>query len=258
MRINITVPVLNEENKLEASISRVVRFVEEHLTTHRFEIVIADNGSSDQTPEIGQELSRRYPSVKYLHIGERGRGRALSQVWLASDADIMSYMDVDLSSDLEDFPRLIQPLVYGRADIAIGSRLLPESTVTRCFRREIISRAYSTILRVTFRTTIRDAQCGFKAATGAAVRHLVPQVEDCFWFWDTELLLLAEKQGFRVEELPIRWVESRDSRVAIVQTARDNLHGLYRLRKAFQQGQPNGVTTTSLSAGGPRPPLAGR
>jgi glycosyltransferase involved in cell wall biosynthesis len=256
MRINITVPVLNEENKLEASIRRVVRFVEEHLTTHRVEIVIADNGSSDHTPVIGRELSRRYHSVTYLRIGERGRGRALSQVWLASDADIMSYMDVDLSSDLADFPRLIQPLVYGRADIAIGSRLLPESTVTRCFRREIISRAYSTILRAAFRTAIRDAQCGFKAATAAAVSHLVPQVEDRSWFWDTELLLLAEKQGFRVEELPIRWVESRDSRVAIVQTARDNLHGLYRLRKAFRRGQFSGVIT-SLSAGRPKPPLAG-
>ncbi len=235
MKINLTLPVLNEETKLSVAVHRLSQWVADHRGPFEWELVIADNGSTDRTAAMGRELAGSLPIVRYVRFAERGRGAALARVWLGSDADVLSYMDVDLSSDLLDFPALLESVASGRADIAIGSRLISGAQTTRCLSREIVSRVYNQLLRLVFQTRIQDTQCGFKVMSAAAGKTLLPQVEDRGWFWDSELLLEAERQGWRILEHPIRWVENPDSRVAVCRTAWLNLCGIYRLRRRFSR-----------------------
>jgi glycosyltransferase involved in cell wall biosynthesis len=230
--INITVPVLNEEAQLAENVGKLRTFLRGQ-TRFTWEIVIADNGSTDRTPEIAEELGRQWPEVRTVHLAVKGRGRALREVWNESPAEILSYMDVDLSTDLEAFWRLIAPLAEGRYDVATGSRLLPTSQTTRCWKRELISHAYNRLVRVCFRTRFSDAQCGFKAITRKAAAELLPLVEDDAWFFDTELLVWAERCGYRILDLPVRWVEDCDSRVKILRTSWQDLRGLWRLRRSL-------------------------
>lgn len=249
MKINITIPVLNEEGKLSAAIQRLSEWVADQRGLLEWEVVIADNGSTDRTAAIGRELAGRWPGVSYVRFAERGRGAALSRVWLASDANVLSYMDVDLSSDLRDFPALLEAVAQGRTDIAIGSRLISGAQTTRSLSREIVSRVYNHLLRVVFQTRIHDTQCGFKVVSAAAGQALLPQVKDRGWFWDSELLLNAERQGWRIFEHPIRWVENLDSRVAICRTAWLNVCGIYRLRMRFWRSKKLQLSRT-LKTGG--------
>lgn len=248
MKINITIPVLNEETKLGVAIQRLSQWVADNGGNCEWEIVIADNGSTDRTAAIGRDLAGGIPMVRYVRFAERGRGSALSRVWTASDADVLSYMDVDLSSDLRDFPALLESVTSGRADIAIGSRLFFGAQTTRCLSREIVSRAYNQLLRIVFRTRIQDAQCGFKVMSAAA-KTLLPQVKDHGWFWDSELLLAAERQGWRIVEHPIRWVENPDSRVAVCRTAWLNICGMYRLQRSFARSQKLSGSRTPEAVG---------
>jgi glycosyltransferase involved in cell wall biosynthesis len=230
MRINITIPVYNEEAQLAASIEKLVVFCSQHVEWP-FEVVIADNASTDSTFRIARELSDRHQDVRAVHLDRKGRGRAVKHVWLSSDADILCYMDVDLSTDLEAFPALVGALVENRYELATGSRLLPGSKTTRSLRREVISRAYNFLVKGIVGASFSDAQCGFKAITRQAAMDLLPLVEDTGWFMDTELLVLAEKRGHRILDLPVRWVEDPDSRVKILSTALHDLRGLIRLRR---------------------------
>ena len=180
---------------------------------------------------MAERLSTELGGVAYTRLEERGRGRALKRTWMESDADMMAYMDLDLSSDLNDFPALVDAVHSQGYDVAIGSRLLPGSTVVgRSLKRETISRCYSLTFRGLFLTGFRDAQCGFKLLSRRAVREVVPLVQDTGWFFDTELLILAEKNGYAIKELPITWTDDPDSRVKIVSTAYHDLKGLTRLR----------------------------
>jgi hypothetical protein len=169
--------------------------------------------------------------IRVVHLPEKGRGRALRAVWLASEAEILSYMDVDLSTDLAAFPPLIKALASGRYDLAIGTRLHPESVVRRCWKREIISRCYNRLLRLAMHIQFSDAQCGFKAITRRAARQLLPLVVDNEWFFDTELLVLAERYGYRIYEQPVKWTEDTDSRVRLLSTVWKDLRGIVRLRR---------------------------
>jgi len=178
---------------------------------------------------VAQALSREYPDVVSLHLDEKGRGRALRRAWLDSNADIVSYMDVDLSTDLEAFPKLIQAIEEGY-DIAIGSRLMPGSSIKRSFKRELTSRGYNLLIKAMFRSKFSDAQCGFKALSSKAARELVPLTKDQKWFFDTELLILAEKKGYRTKDVPVAWIEDPDTRVSVSRTAFDDVKGLLRLR----------------------------
>lgn len=200
-----------------------------------WEIVIAENGSSDGTQLVADALAREYAKVRVNHFRERGRGGALKRTWLESDADILCYMDADLSTELEALPALIQPLVGNGYEVATGSRLLRPELTTRCFKREFTSRAYNLLLKNMLGVSFSDAQCGFKAITRLAATKLLPQVEDTGWFFDTELLALAEKQGYRIFELPVRWVERDKSHVRMFSTARADLAGLFRLRRKLLQ-----------------------
>jgi glycosyltransferase involved in cell wall biosynthesis len=227
--IDIVIPVYNEERDLESSVTTLRAFLSARCQ-HRWRIVIADNASTDDTLEIARTLSSQYNDVSYLHLEQKGRGRALRRAWLDSDADIVSYMDVDLSTDLEAFPALVNALADGGYDVAIGSRLKAGADVERQLKREIISRAYNLLIKLMFRNRFSDAQCGFKALTRRAVQDLVPMVEDQAWFFDSELLLRAEQKGYEVYEVPVAWVDDPDSRVNILQTAWGDLKGLFRVR----------------------------
>ena len=232
MLVNITIPVFNEEVQLPASVSELNRLLDV-WACHDYEIVIANNGSTDRTSEVAHDLAKRYPRLRVVDLSEKGRGRALKKTWLESEADLLTYMDVDLSSDVNAFPSLIQPLVSGESDLATGSRLLRPELTSRGWKREFISRSYNLLVRTVFRTSFSDAQCGFKAITRSAARALIPLVEDNHWFMDTELLVLAQRLGYGIFDLPIRWVDDPDSRVKLFKTAIDDLKGIVRLRRSL-------------------------
>ena len=228
--VDIVIPVLNEEHSLGACIETLREFLQANLP-HEWRIVVADNGSTDGTLALASGYAERHPGeVSVLHLDVRGRGRALKRAWSESSADVVAYMDVDLSTELEAFPPLISAIVDEGRHIAWGSRLSRESKTERSFKREFISRVYNLIIRMSMRTHFRDAQCGFKAMSGSAARALMPLIEDNGWFFDTELLVIAEKRGFRWKEIPVEWQEDSDTRVKVASTAMNDLRGLARLR----------------------------
>ena len=233
--LDVVVPVYDEELDLEPCVRRLHR----HLTTtfpYTFRITIADNASTDTTPAVAARLADELPEVRNVRLEQKGRGRALHTVWTASDADVLAYMDVDLSTDLNALLPLVAPLISGHSDLAIGSRLAHGSRVVRGAKRELISRSYNLILRRTLRAGFSDAQCGFKAIRADVAAELLPLVQDTGWFFDTELLVLAERSGLRVHEVPVDWVDDPDSRVHIVSTATADLQGVARLLRGFVSG----------------------
>lgn len=226
--IDIVVPVLNEEKILQKSITTLDEYMAKHLP-YRYQITIADNGSHDKTLEIAKNLAEKHQSVRVVSLAERGRGRALKRVWQSSLADILTYMDVDLSTSLDDFLPMIQPLVAGEAGVAIGSRLAKGAKTTRGLKREFISRCYNNIIKWTSGTKFSDAQCGFKAIRRDVATKFLPKIKDNEWFFDTELLIKTERAGVPIHDQPVTWIEDTDSRVKIVKTAVDDLKGLYRV-----------------------------
>ncbi|MDQ8044341.1 MAG: glycosyltransferase family 2 protein, partial [Patulibacter sp.] len=204
--LDVVVPVYNEEDALRSCVERLHAHLSESLP-FAFRITVADNASTDSTMAIATQLSEELSDVRVVHLDEKGRGRALRHVWAASDASVLAYMDVDLSTDLAAVLPLIAPLVSGHSDLAIGTRLHRGSRVTRGFKREVISRSYNVILRRTLSARFSDAQCGFKAIRGDVAAALLPHVEDNGWFFDTELLVLAERSGLRIHEVPVDWID---------------------------------------------------
>jgi glycosyltransferase involved in cell wall biosynthesis len=228
--VDVVIPVLNEEKALPTSVAMLHQFLSDR-SPYPFRIIIADNGSTDQTPAIAESLSQKYPEVSWTRLEIRGRGRALRKTWLESDADIFTYMDVDLSTRLDAFPPLVRAIGEEGYDLATGSRLMKGSVVKkRTLKREITSRCYNLIIKATFFTSFSDAQCGFKAISRNAAQFLVPKIQDQGWFFDSELLILAEKGGYHIKDVPVEWVDDPDSRVRVVKTATDDLKGLLRLR----------------------------
>jgi putative flippase GtrA len=222
------VPVHNEQRTLGASIRRL----HDHLTgalPFAWRIVIADNASTDETARIAAMLAAELPGVEVVELAQKGRGRALRAAWTRSDADVLCYMDVDLSTDLNALLPLLAPLVSGHSDLAIGTRLANGARVVRGAKREVISRGYNGLLHVTLGARFSDAQCGFKAIRADAARRLLPDVRDEGWFFDTELLVLAQRAGLRIHEVPVDWIDDPDSRVDIVRTALEDLSGIARL-----------------------------
>jgi glycosyltransferase involved in cell wall biosynthesis len=227
--VDIVIPVYNEEAALPKSVATLRDYLNTYFP-YEWRVIIANNASTDDTLNVAQELAAADPHVSVLHLDRKGRGRALKAAWLASEADVVSYMDVDLSTNLQSFLPLIAPLATGHSDVAIGSRLLKGAVVTRQWKREIISRCYNLLIKLFFRNRFSDAQCGFKAVKRSVARQLLPEVENNEWFFDTELLLLAEEAGLRVYEVPVDWIEDLDSRVRIVSTATEDIKGLLRVR----------------------------
>jgi putative flippase GtrA len=233
--VDVVIPVHNEEKVLAQSVGTLHAYLCAHFPLS-WRITIVDNGSTDGTRRAAEDLAALHPEVQVIHLDAKGRGLALRAAWSASDSTVVAYMDVDLSTRLEALLPLVAPLVTGHSDLAIGSRLAPGASVARGPRREIISRTYNIILRVVFANRFRDAQCGFKAIRTDLARRLLPVIEDDGWFFDTELLLVAEHNGLRVHEVPVDWVDDPDSRVDVSRTARDDLKGVVRVARSFVRG----------------------
>jgi len=233
--VDVVVPVYNEEQILALSIDRLNSYLVETFP-YQWRIVIADNASTDATADIASRLAAENDRIHHLRLERKGRGLALRAAWSRSDADIVMYTDVDLSTGLTGLLPLVAPLVTGHSDLAIGSRLSSGSSVARGPKRELISRIYNLLLRVVFAVRFRDAQCGFKAGRTDVIKLLLPAVEDDAWFFDTELLLLAEYNGLRVHEVPADWIDDPDSRVDVRSTALADLAGVRRMALRFLRG----------------------
>ncbi|MFD9405499.1 glycosyltransferase [Streptomyces sp. NPDC059989] len=233
--LDVVIPVFNEEKDL----GPCVRRLHDHLTRtfpYPFRITVADNASTDRTPEVAGALAAALDGVRSTRLEEKGRGRALRTVWSDSEAPVLAYMDVDLSTDLNALLPLVAPLISGHSDLAIGTRLARSSRVVRGAKREFVSRAYNLILRSSLAARFSDAQCGFKAIRREVAERLLPLVEDSGWFFDTELLVLAERAGLRIHEVPVDWVDDPDSTVHIVRTATEDLKGVWRVGRALAVG----------------------
>jgi glycosyltransferase involved in cell wall biosynthesis len=226
--VEIVVPVYNEAHVLEASIRTLHRYLGDQLPW-AWRVTIADNASTDATFAVARRLAAELPRMRALHLARKGRGVALKTVWSESDADVVAYMDVDLSTNLDALLPLVAPLVSGHSDLATGSRLDGRSRVVRGPKRELISRCYNTLLHVVLRTRFHDAQCGFKAGRRPTIQALLPAVQDDGWFFDTELLVAAQRAGLRIHEVPVDWMDDPDSRVDVWRTAIDDLKGVWRV-----------------------------
>jgi putative flippase GtrA len=248
--VEIVVPVYNEEPGIEASIRRLHRYLTDEFPLPWL-ITVADNASTDRTWPVACRLAYELEGVQGVHLEAKGRGRALRAAWTASPAPVVAYMDVDLSTDLDALLPLVAPLVSGHSDVAIGTRLAAASRIVRGPKREAISRSYNLLLRATLHNGFSDAQCGFKAVRTDVARALLPLVEDQGWFFDTELLVLAEANGLRIHEVPVDWVDDPDSRVDVVSTARDDLLGIWRMLMRTARGE------VTLTAGLPAPTPGG-
>ncbi len=233
--LDVVIPVYNEQADLEPCVRRLHGYLATAFP-YPFAITIADNASTDDTPAVAARLAAEYPEVDVVRLDRKGRGRALAAVWSVSPAPVLAYMDVDLSTDLAALLPLVAPLISGHSDVAIGTRLSRGSRVVRGLKREVISRGYNLILRGALHARFTDAQCGFKAIRRDVAVRLLPLVQDTGWFFDTELLVLAQRAGLRIHEVPVDWVDDPDSRVDLVATAIDDLKGVWRLGRALATG----------------------
>jgi hypothetical protein len=252
--VDIAIPVYNEERVLASSVRRLRRYLDENLPWPAI-VTIVDNASTDSTPDVAEVLAGELPGVRGMRIDVRGRGRALRAAWEQSHATVVAYMDVDLSTSLDALLPLLAPLVSGHSDVAIGSRLAHGARVVRGPKREVISRGYNLLLHALLGSGFSDAQCGFKAMRAEVARVLLPAVVDNRWFFDTELLVLAEERAMRVHEVAVDWVDDPDSRVDIVRTARDDLLGVLRLLRRRFTANPRGPALAQRPAD-PRSVLA--
>lgn len=234
--VDILLPVYNEEHILEKSVTTLRKFLQDNVTDFDWIITIGDNASIDKTLEKAEALAKRFDDVRVFHLGQKGRGRMVKYAWNKSEADILSYMDIDLSTDLKSLPPMVRSIMDGY-DVSIGSRQYKGAEVDRSIKREVISRGYIRLLKLMLRFPFTDAQCGFKAASKKLVNELFPMIEDDEWFFDTELLYLAHMNGYKVKELPVRWIEDLDSRVKITRTAWLDVKGVMRMRKYKRQGK---------------------
>ncbi|MFE9694590.1 glycosyltransferase [Micromonospora sp. NPDC005806] len=254
--LDVVIPVYNEE----VDLGPCVRRLHAHLTGHfpyPFRITVADNASVDGTLAVAEALAAELPEVGVLHLDANGRGRALRAAWSVSPAPVLAYMDVDLSTDLAALLPLVAPLISGHSDLAIGTRLARTSRVVRGAKREVISRGYNLLLRGTLAVRFSDAQCGFKAIRADVAAGLLPLVQDTGWFFDTELLVLAQRAGLRIHEVPVDWVDDPDSRVDVVATALADLRGIWRLGRALVTGAlPLADLRTQLGRAPLHPPPA--
>lgn len=238
MRITIALPVYNEERVLRSSVTRVASAAAEFFGGHDVEVIIADNDSEDSTGRVGRELEREFDAVSYLAVGGRGKGLAVRRAWESRTGDVNVFMDIDLATDLAALPRLVSEAAEC-GGLAIGSRFHPESVVTRSLGRRLVSRCYRTVLKLLLRVGFSDAPCGFKAVSARVVREIMPQVEDNRWFFDTEMLVRAERAGFEIREVPVTWREDgpdgRPSKVNVPKIAREYLKQVLRLRRQLKR-----------------------
>jgi len=229
--LDIVLPVYNEESILNRNVSIILEFIKNNLKPYQTTIIIIDNGSTDSTYKIASQLTKSNPNIKTMKIETKGRGIALKTAWTESSSDLLVYMDIDLSTDISSLKSLIHEIDFNNFDIAIGSRLLKKSVVTnRKFLRTLTSKTYSFITRLLFLSKIHDFQCGFKIIKKSTAKTLLPKIQDSGWFFDTELLLLAENKKFKIKEIPVNWTDDPNSKVDVIKTILEDLKGLMRMR----------------------------
>jgi glycosyltransferase involved in cell wall biosynthesis len=250
-RVDVVIPVLNEAHVLARSVATVREFLA-GFPQYQWRVVIIDNGSTDGTDVVAQEVERSNPGlVTFLQLPQRGRGRALRHAWSRSDADVLCYTDVDLSTELDALPKMVKAILDDGYDVATGSRLMRESRTKRSFKREAISRCYNLLVKSVLWISFSDAQCGFKAVSREVVAEIVPDVKDESWFFDTELMVLAEKRGYRIKDIPVLWIEDDDSRVKILRTAWDDIKGVVRVRWTLWRGRTPASDRRSIEVSKP-------
>lgn len=229
LTVDVVIPVYNEEAELENSIIKLNGFLSKNFK-HEYKIIIANNASTDNTLAIAKKLSKKIPQVSYIHLDKKGRGRALRKAWLSSKADIVSYMDVDLSTNLGHFIEIIDAIAKQDYDIGVGSRLKKGAVIKRSVKRQVLSIGYNSLLKLFFMPKFTDAQCGFKAIKKNAAHKIIPMIKDSNWFFDTEMLLFAERYNYRIFEVPVVWIERKKSKVKIFRTIYEYLASMARMR----------------------------
>jgi len=239
MKLNITLPCYNEERILKSNILRVFNFLKENVASDDWQIIIANNQSTDKTGQIGEELEKKFESIKHLEIFQKGKGVAIRESWQRFPADIYIFMDTDLATDLEALPRLIRAVKEEKFNVAIGSRFHPQSKVKRKLVRKIISFSYNLLRKILIGSKITDAPCGFKAVDKKIIQNILPQVKDEQWFFDSELVILAEKGGYKIKEIPIKWEDIREkedkSKVNTISLSLDYFKKLIKLKKRLKK-----------------------
>ena len=233
--LELVIPAFNEEKLIEHTVRRTRSYLDRDFG-YTTVLTVAENASTDSTLAIARGLAAELDDVRVVHLDVKGRGLALRTVWSASSAQVVAYMDADLSTDLADLDTLITPLVKGNADVGVGSRLASGAQVTRGLKRDLISRGYNLIVRLALHSAVSDSQCGFKALRAEVARQIMPQVEDDKWFFDTELLYWAQRRSLRIHEVPVHWIDRRESTVHLSSTALSDLKGIRRLRRADHGG----------------------
>jgi len=239
MKIIFVLPTYNEKKVIEQNTQKLLNYIKTNLGSYEWNILIADNGSDDGTVDISKKLSSQIPEIKYFHIPEKGRGYALKKAWSEYEADIYFYMDCDLATDLAAIKLSIEAIVSEGFDMAIGSRHAPGARVRRSWLREIISRGLNVMTKTLLSTKIVDMQCGFKAINKKIAINVLPKINDNGWFFDTELIILAEKSGYKIKEVPVEWSENRGlkrkSKVKLISTIADDLRRIWALKKRIKK-----------------------
>ncbi len=224
----IVIPIYNEQEVLAASVHRL----RAHLRTHfpyPFLLTIADNGSTDGSWDIASRLTDELPDVRAVRVPLKGRGGAIRYAWARSEAVVVAYMDVDLSIDLDAFAPLVASVMSGHSELAIGTRYGQASYVDRTLTRAFFSRSYNYLLRNGLGARFSDGMCGFKAARRDVVQTILPEIRDDRWFFDTELLLLAQQRGLRIHEVPVVCIDDPDSSVHVLRDSCDDLVAMWRV-----------------------------
>ncbi len=227
--LSIILPAYNEAKRIESAVERIMEFMNSNFQD--FEIIIAEDGSTDGTDKVAEKLAEKYGFVRHLHSDERlGRGKALNNAIKRSEYEFVIYMDVDLSTDLKHVNDIYEALKAGY-DIAVGSRLLKSSRAKRPFTRDLSSRVYNFLVRALLKSGIHDHQCGFKGFRKSRIADILDSIADNHWFWDTELLVLAQRKGLKIKEIPVTWEHGGESKVSILNDSIYMLRNIFRIMR---------------------------
>ena len=217
VEVSVVLPAYNEADTLEATVTATLEALDGFLPPGSYEVIVAEDGCEDATPEIADRLAAAHPAVRHVHSDERlGRGGALEYAFARAEGDTLVYFDTDLATDLAHLEELVESVRSGEYDVATGSRWMPDNRADRPPKRAVSSLGYNTLVRLFLRSDLQDHQCGFKAFSRAAFEELSAEVEDEHWFWDTEMLVRAQRAGLRVTEFPVDWEPKGDTKVDLV------------------------------------------
>lgn len=232
MNIEITIPVLNEEETIKEKISEMIDYVVKNLSNRNIKFIIADNGSTDMTEEYSQELIKKYKNLKYIKLPEKGVGLALKASWSSSEADYVGYMDLDIATDLSALKDVVLEMDKG-SEIINGSRLLKKSEViNRTFIREFTSRMFNFLLKVILKVKFTDGMCGFKFFKRKTIQSLINTgIDTKGWFFSTEILVKGYWKGIEIKEIPVKWTDDRNSKVKIISLSLNYLKNIFKLKK---------------------------